>query len=401
MLDLDSTGLINLDKLKLQVIMTIRSNIFTDNSSAEQVNNILSYWDKDMVCRFANNQFTKWFGRKPFDLIGKTTLKELLGTAYQLHLPYIKKVFEGSSEVYEYEMLFFSGDRYQVTASYYPDIESGFLSGFFLHLALKKPSQFGHSKKNESYFAGLKSKQHNLNNNNKMPQVAQFLETQLLSAFPSIEYIADLHHISVSKLMRDFKTAFNTSPFIYYRKMQMEYAHQYLHETGCSKKQIALLLGFSNPGNFTSCYNRWLKNQEVKVPKTSFQMNTEDQHRLLIKQLPVAIAMVDIDINYLVVSKKWVSDFNLSGINLIRKNLYDFFPDKGIKWRRIEKQCLAGEIMNCEKDYFEDVKGKRIWLKWEIRPWYDDYGKIGGLIIYTSKIGKITNEHKQLYFEHQ
>jgi PAS domain S-box-containing protein len=401
LLDLDSIGIIILHNLKYQAIMTTQSNLFTDPSSSDQVNNILSYWDKDMICRFANNQFTKWFGRKPSELIGRTTLKELLGTAYQLHLSYIKKVFEGNTEVYEYEMLFFSGDRYLVTATYYPDVESGYLSGFFLHIVLKKPRQLLHSKKNESYFVEIKNKHHNININNKMPEVAQFLETRLLSGFPSIEYIADLHHISVSKLMRDFKSAFKTSPFIYYRKLQMEYAHQYLHETGCSKKQIALLLGFSNPGNFTSCYNRWIRTQQVRAPKTNCQMNIEDQNRMLINQLPVAIAMVDSEMNYLVVSKKWVTDFNLSGIDLIKKNLFDFFPDKDIKWRRIEKQCLAGEIKNCEKDYFEDKNGKRIWLKWDIRPWYDDYGKIGGLIIYASKIRNIINEHKQLYFEHQ
>ena len=143
--------------------MTIRSSLFKDDSSSEQVNNILSYWDKDMICRFANNQFTKWFGKKPSELIGRTTLKILLGTSYQLHLPYVKKVFEGSIEIYEYEMLFFSGDRYQVTASYYPDIENGLLSGFFLHMLIKKPSPLLRSNKNESYFIELKDKYHNIN----------------------------------------------------------------------------------------------------------------------------------------------------------------------------------------------------------------------------------------------
>ena len=234
-----------------------------------------------------------------------------------------------------------------------------------------------------------------------MPQVAHFLETQLLKGFPSIECIANKHNISVSKLMRDFKSAFHTSPFTYYRKLQMEYAHQYLHETGCSKKQIALVLGFSNPGNFTSCYNRWKKIERVESPKGSMPLNTEHYFRIFIAQLPVAVAMVDRDMNYLVVSKKWITDYNLSDINLINKNLHDFFPDKDIKWSKIEKQCLEGEVKQCDNDYFEDRDGKRIWLKWDVRPWHDDYGKIGGLIISTTKIRKVSDEHKQLYFEHQ
>lgn len=353
--------------------MTTTSNAFTALSSSDNINNLISYWDKDMVCRFANNKFSRWFGRTPSELIGIATLKVLLGTAYHLHIPFIEKVFEGKNQLYEYEMLFFSGDRYRATANYYPDMENRELSGFFLHIVIRRPN------------SELLNK--NVRNiNHKMQQVAQYLETQLLSGFPSIDYLADLHFISVSKLMRDFKNTFNISPFMYYRKLQMEFASQYIQETGCTKKQIALMLGFSNPGNFTCCYNRWIKNQPVKKSHNNDPMSPVEHHRLFISQLPVAVAIVDNDMNYLAVSKKWISDFYLSGINLVKKNLFDFFPDKNIKWRRIEKQCLAGETRIIERDYFESVNGKKVWLQCDIRPWFDEKDKIGGLIIYTSKL---------------
>jgi len=40
---------------------------------------MLAYWDKNLVCRFANDAYFEWFGKKKEDMINRITLTELLG----------------------------------------------------------------------------------------------------------------------------------------------------------------------------------------------------------------------------------------------------------------------------------------------------------------------------------
>jgi len=108
------------------------------------------------------------------------------------------------------------------------------------------------------------TKDKTMERNNKSVQIAGHLKTVILSGFPTVESLAALHHISVSKMMRDFKDTFGTGPYLYFRRLQMEFAEEYIRRTGCSKKQMAFVLGFSNPANYTSCYNRYLDNK-VKI----------------------------------------------------------------------------------------------------------------------------------------
>ncbi|WP_432714761.1 helix-turn-helix domain-containing protein [Pedobacter sp.] len=188
------------------------------------------------------------------------TLDEVYGEIYHMHLPYLKNVFQGKTQHFEFEIDILSGGRYHADAIYYPDLEQGRCAGFFLILILRKKESINASINNFMiYKHGSRNLDYNPTIHNKMPQVAQFLQTQIFIGFPSIAHLAKLHLLSVSKLMRDFKRTYKTSPFNYFRCLQMQYASQYMRETKCTKKEISLILGFSNQGNFTNCYNRWLK----------------------------------------------------------------------------------------------------------------------------------------------
>jgi PAS domain S-box-containing protein len=381
--------------------MTHQYNVFTSSSFSDQADSIFSYWDKNMICRFANENFTKWFGKKPSELIGIITLKELLGSSYHLHLPFLKKVFEGKPQLYEYDMYLCFNGKQHVTAFYYPEMQNGSFSGLLLHISLSKSNLLSGLKGYKlNGIDELKNSQHFTSTNNKMQQVAQLLKTQLLSGFPSTEYLANTFLISISKLMRDFKSTFHTTPFIYYRNLQMEFAAQYMQETGCSKKQIALMLGFSNPGNFTSCFNKWVKEQRP-ILDHYYSIDTTTYHKWFISQLPIAIAMVDSAFNFLAVTNQWLMDFGLSDVDIINKNFFEFFSNQNQNWKEILKQCLNGKAKKGEEACYETINGKRIWFKRDIKPWYDDQKSIGGIIICTYNIQNHDTEHNQLHFEHQ
>lgn len=96
---------------------------------------MLAYWDKNLMCRFANDAYKEWFGKTREELVDKLTLEQLLGeTLYKKNLPYITAALEGKMQQFEREIMTPTGLRYSL-ASYYPDIQNGEVNGFFVHVA--------------------------------------------------------------------------------------------------------------------------------------------------------------------------------------------------------------------------------------------------------------------------
>jgi PAS domain S-box-containing protein len=105
-----------------------------------------------------------------------------------------------------------------------------------------------------------------------------------------------------------------------------------------------------------------------------------------IKYAPAAVAMFDNDLRYLQASDRWLTDYHLSGQNIIGKSHYEVFPDIPQRWKEIHQRALAGATESCEQDPFPRADGSLEWLQWEIRPWFKPDGTIGGVIMFTQVI---------------
>lgn len=103
---------------------------------SDQITAMLAYWDKDLICRYANNAYIDWFGKTKEEMINKMRINELLGPLYEKNLPYIKAVLSGKKQLFEREIPIpnGSGIRHSL-ATYIPDINDGEVIGFFVHVA--------------------------------------------------------------------------------------------------------------------------------------------------------------------------------------------------------------------------------------------------------------------------
>jgi signal transduction histidine kinase len=102
----------------------------------DQVSAMLAYWDRNLVCRFANNAYVEWFGRPKEEMINKIRLDELLGPLFQKNLPYINGALAGKRQLFEREIPTPDGSGLrQSLATYIPDIRHGVVLGFFVHVA--------------------------------------------------------------------------------------------------------------------------------------------------------------------------------------------------------------------------------------------------------------------------
>ena len=112
-----------------------------------------------------------------------------------------------------------------------------------------------------------------------------------------------------------------------------------------------------------------------------------DYKSIFIEQSPVAMAMLDVNLCCIVVSKKWLADYQVDK-EIIGSCLYDVFPSLKNICERIRDDCIRARINVSENVRFELKDGSVVWLFWDINPWYNDDGTVGGVMIQTRDITK-------------
>lgn len=103
---------------------------------------------------------------------------------------------------------------------------------------------------------------------------------------------------------------------------------------------------------------------------------------------PAAVAMLDRDLRYLAVSQRWLADYGLGDQSLLGRHHYDVFPEirNMPHWQAVHQRCLAGATEKSDDDHFVRPDGADEWLKWEVTPWINEQGEIGGIIMFTEVI---------------
>jgi PAS domain S-box-containing protein len=131
---------------------------------------------------------------------------------------------------------------------------------------------------------------------------------------------------------------------------------------------------------------------------------SEDQLRMFVEHTPAAVAMLDRDMRYIVHSRRWLSDHKLGEQDLVGRCHDEVFPEIPEHWKQAYRRCLAGAIEMCAEDLFHRLDGTTDWIHWEVRPWHNGDGSIGGIIIFTEVVTarkRAEEEHRQLEAQRQ
>jgi PAS domain S-box-containing protein len=122
----------------------------------------------------------------------------------------------------------------------------------------------------------------------------------------------------------------------------------------------------------------------LKMAEESARRHAE-QMRTFITNAPMAIAMFDKELRYLAYSDRWLEDYGLAGQNLLGRHHYDVFPSirDHQTWPDVHRRALAGESFRKDEDRFIGPNGQQEWLRWDVRPWFESSGEIGGILMLT------------------
>jgi PAS domain S-box-containing protein len=93
---------------------------------------LMSFFDADHICRFANDHHRHWYGRAPEDMIG-THMRDFVGAqAYLDRHAYLHRVHDGETVAFESTVPHRDGSRHQASIRYVPQMGTQGFEGFFV-----------------------------------------------------------------------------------------------------------------------------------------------------------------------------------------------------------------------------------------------------------------------------
>ena len=125
--------------------------------------------------------------------------------------------------------------------------------------------------------------------------------------------------------------------------------------------------------------------------------HSRDQISNFIRNTPTALAVFDKRMKYLMASNRWYEEFKLHRNKVIGFSLYDTFPEMPDEWVFTVARCLELERPSTGEGAAHLSNGKTMWLRWDIRPWYDGQGMLGGLIMATEIITERKRAERALH----
>ena len=112
----------------------------------------------------------------------------------------------------------------------------------------------------------------------------------------------------------------------------------------------------------------------------------EARLRLFVERTPAAVALFDRDMRYVLASRRYVRDTvpeaRESG-DLIGRALREVIPELPETWHAVHRRALAGKTLSGEEGQLVRADGRVEWWRWELAPWHEADGTIGGTLVFA------------------
>lgn len=114
----------------------------------------------------------------------------------------------------------------------------------------------------------------------------------------------------------------------------------------------------------------------------------EGVFRAFVEHAPMAMALFDDQMRYLLANRAWVVEFGLQNVtDLVGRSQYEVFPGLHPGWRQVYDRAMQQEKpVRTEHDAGAGADGRRVLYRWEVRSWKRKAdGPVGGVSITCEK----------------
>ncbi|MES2803505.1 MAG: response regulator [Bdellovibrionota bacterium] len=133
-----------------------------------------------------------------------------------------------------------------------------------------------------------------------------------------------------------------------------------------------------------------IKNELQTEQTVKLLENRERELQFVLKRVPYPVAVLDKEMCYVLVSRKWSEDFCLKNRSIIGHSIYETFPQLSEQVLLWHKRALGGEIVKMSDENIVDFLGQKMNIKGEIRPWFDINDQVAGIIIFFENVTFLT-----------
>jgi PAS domain S-box-containing protein len=120
-----------------------------------------------------------------------------------------------------------------------------------------------------------------------------------------------------------------------------------------------------------------------------------DTLAVVVEHTPVAIAMFDKNMRYILANRQWVKEFNLStSLPLVGKSQYEVFPNLHPGWKQLYERALQGYTMRSDHAVQVATGAAPVLFRCEARPWRQKRdASVAGIVVTCNKfVGTVAGD---------
>lgn len=125
----------------------------------------------------------------------------------------------------------------------------------------------------------------------------------------------------------------------------------------------------------------------IQTPRGSQMSPVDLELAQFIEQVPISIAIFDVDMCYVAVSRRFISETAFlfdarlfTPAEVIGRSHWELFPGMPLRWREIHSRVMAGAELAEQEDALPHREGAQR-IRWSMTPWRAASGTIGGALL--------------------
>lgn len=116
----------------------------------------------------------------------------------------------------------------------------------------------------------------------------------------------------------------------------------------------------------------------------------------LVKYSPAGLVVLDKQLRIMLASDRWRAAHDQVKLQFDHTSISSLRHYQDYKWKELFQRCLNAEAISCAVDEWHDQNEAIRYVRWEMLPWFDTFGRIGGMIMLLEDITQAQQLQKQL-----